>query len=393
MCGVEFRHPEDDTLWEEHGVETVDNFAHMAMYLTHDTEQAIQDGKTRYELKEIVSNLDPEEIKQIREGYIRVSTQTGKVGNREMAQLDTLAYELGQKLEDFSKWYGNLDFMTRSHAKMRTVRESYYRGVQDRVNMNGEVNRLCIFIQGEPNVGKTYATEKALKGKQVLKIGGGGTGKFDRLLPSHDAIIVDDDTVENLLNMTDNYMCQAYKRQKDNPYWCGEYFIVTSNLSFEEWVEQCRITTQEYGIETAQYRAIKSRFYICHIGETEDKKTRVLMCTSPSTRGSKEDQKARLAKYIEFRKKVNESLASYTPQVGEVDYSELNGEWKESSTPEEIQQLQSKNNDPYAGWFDRGSIKKEDVEYFESKGFKLEDDGLYILNSEKREYYFVDVFY
>lgn len=310
-----------------------------------------------------------------------------------MAQLDTLAYELGQKLEDFLKWYGNLDFMIRSHAKMRTVRESYYRGVQDRVNMNGEVNRLCIFIQGKPNVGKTYAAEKALKGKQVLKIGGGGTGKFDRLLPSHDAIIVDDDTVvKNLLNMTDNYMHQVYKRQKNNPYWCGEYFIVISHLPFEEWVKRCGIPTQEYGIETEQYRTIKSRFYICHIGETEDKKTRVLMCTSPSTRGSKEDQKARLAKYIEFRKKVNESLTFYASQ-GKIDYSKINGEWKESSTPEEIQQPQSKNNDPYAGWTFLGRIDKDDIAHFEAKGYKMTEDGKSIIDSKRRAYYEVALFY
>lgn len=328
--GIVFRKEEDKVLWNEHGVETIENYAHMAVYLNHDTIQAELDGKAKYALKDLVSNLTIEEIEQIRAGYVRVSEGNRKVGTSEMATIDEQAYELGQKLEDFNLWYASLDFAVRSHSKMKTVKESYYRGIEDRVKMDGRVNRLCVFIKGGHNLGKGYAALEALKGKRYLTIEGGGTGKFDRLSPSDEAIIVNDDKCPNLLNMTDNYMCQAYKRQKDNPYWCGEYFIVTSNKSFAEWLRESGIDVGTFYSDgslfqvTEHYRAMKSRFYICHIENIDG--VNKLICDSPSTRGTEADQMERKAKYMDFRKKYNASLAEYKPNEYQVDYSNLNDE-------------------------------------------------------------------
>ena len=40
---IKYRPELDDNLWKNHGVETIRKFANMAMYLTHDTEEAILD--------------------------------------------------------------------------------------------------------------------------------------------------------------------------------------------------------------------------------------------------------------------------------------------------------------------------------------------------------------
>lgn len=69
--------------------------------------------------------------------------------------------------------------------------------------------RLCVFIYGEPNSGKTCTPEKALSGKRYLTVKGGSTGKFDNLRVDHQSIIIADDVCANLLNMTDNYICRA----------------------------------------------------------------------------------------------------------------------------------------------------------------------------------------
>lgn len=326
--GIKYRKGLDDTLWSKHGVETIAKFSHMAAYLTHETEQAQLDGKEVYELTELVSNLTIDEIKQVRDGYVRVTKSTGKVSMEDMSTLDEQAWQIGYDLKDFSSWYQSLPFAVRCNHKMSTVQRRYNLGVHDRAIRREKRIRLCVFIQGKPNTGKTYSTLEALEGKRILSIGGGGTGQFDTLEASTEAIILDDDVCKNLLNMTDNYICQAYRRNNNNPYWCGQYFIVTSNHSFREWVEKCGIKTQVYNRltktykDTEEYSAIRSRFYICEI--QEGTAGRQLLCTQHSTRGELEVQAERYDMYKDFRDKFNKSLSKYNPSPGAIDYSDIN---------------------------------------------------------------------
>lgn len=315
--GIVFRPGTDDWLWSHHGVETVNNFAAYAMYLTHETEDAIRDGKELYDISEIVSNLTIDEVKAVRNGYLRVSDSGKRVSAKDMAEIDNIAYTLGKELGNFDKWYSTLSFEVRSHSKMKTVRESYNRGVNDRIAENSEVNRLCIYIQGEPNTGKTYAAKKALAGKAIHTVEGGGTGKFDTLRADHDAIIISDDVCPNLLNMTDNYICRAYRRQNNNPAWAGKYFIVTSNLSFEDWLRECKINTN-----SKHFSAMVSRFYVCEILHKDDG-TNYLALKSASDRGSIDEQMKRAEMFMDFQRKFNEIMSGYNPNTDAVDYTSM----------------------------------------------------------------------
>lgn len=308
MLHVKYREKEDGELWKHGGVETVWNYTSYSMYLTHETEEAIADGKAPYSIESVVSNMTLEEIKEIRDGYIQIGHNGGyKKTYKEMAELDISARKLGYDLMDFNSWYSSLDFGIRCNAKMKTVRESYYYGVKNRVSKDGHVVRVCIFIEGLPNNGKTYAAQEALSGKTILKINGGGSGKFDNLLPSHDAIVIDDHVCPNLLNMTDNYMCQVYKRQANNPFWCGQYLIVTSNLTFEEWLKECNIN-----IESGHVEALRSRFFVCKVEEYNG--INRLVCYSQSNRGSESEQKERNELFSNFRIRFNEIISKYRPK-------------------------------------------------------------------------------
>lgn len=310
--GIVFRPGLDDIIWQEHGVETIGNYTGYAMYLTHETKEAIDDAKEFYSIDELISNLTKDEIIHIREGYIRVSANAHKVTSDELASLDQDAYDLGYALKNFAQWYDAQPFTVRSNAKIKTIQESYERGVNARLEEGRAITRLCIYIQGPPNSGKTYAALAALDGKQVLSIGGGGTGKFDRLRPDHDAIVIDDDVCPNLLNMTDNYICRAYKRNSNNPAWAGRYFIVTSNLSFAEWLENCGIRIQDkLRNPSTHYTAMWSRFYICEIRYTDG--VAHLALVSSSTRGSSKEQLDRAEMFVKFAESFNHTIASYTP--------------------------------------------------------------------------------
>ena len=306
--GIYFRPGLDDQLWRARGVETAGNFAGYANYLTHETTAAMNEGKELYDVTEIISNLTLDEINRVREGYIHVAA-TKRLTDDDFTQLDKEAFDLGYQLKDFDDWYNKQPFNVRNNSRMRTVKESYSRGIDQKISEHNELNRICVFIRGEANTGKTYAAREALKGKKILTVGGGGTGKFDNLKVSHDAIIIDDDVCPNLLNMSDNYICRAYRRGKNNPAWCGEYLIVTSNLSFCEWIANCGIKQAYYG--GGHYDAVLSRFFICEVSNATGYNQ--IYCTSISTRGSQADKAYKMQKFAEFKKRYNEIIKQYQP--------------------------------------------------------------------------------
>lgn len=329
--GIVFRPKLDDKLWAEHGVETVGNFAGYALYLTHETPDAIRDGKELYALTEVWSNLDIGEVEQIREGYTRVCNHEKKVSTEDLIQLDEDAYKLGYELGNFESWYGSQPFIVRSSARMKTIRESYHRGISARVEEHTEMVRLCVYIRGEANTGKTYAAQSALAGERLLYVRGGGTGKFDALRPDHTAILLDDEVAPNLLNMCDNYLCWAYKRNRDNPVWAGRYFVVTSNLPFAEWLKASgmKIEKPYYNPATGEspytrhYEAMRSRFYICDVVTDEATGVSHLACRSVSDRGSVDVQMERANMFWAFKQRFDATIAGYVPGMNKVDYSRM----------------------------------------------------------------------
>lgn len=336
MLGVTYRPDIDRTLWEQHGVEAVGDFVEYARYLLHWTDKAKKDGKHVYELDSLTSNLSKDKVLNILNGHKRVSEaapdENKKVQIETMIDLDHEAKQLGYDLQDFDTWYDNLPFVVRAHQSMSTIRESYYRGVTARAEdptKNG-VLRLCVFIQGAPDLGKTYAAIHALDqlGASVLRVGGGGTGKMDKLKSSHDAIVIDDDVCPNLLTMSDNYICQAYRRNRDNPYWCGRYLVVTSNLSFTEWLLACGFSKSSRLLDSKaqawhdiydHHDALRSRFYICKMDNGH------LVCTAASTRGTYDEQMKRKKMFLAFQSQYNDITGAYKKDNKPVNYDDLIG--------------------------------------------------------------------
>lgn len=343
MLGIVYREDLDKKLWNNKGVETCRDFTTCAVYGLHKTAQAQEDGKFEYDIEDYVSNLTIGEIEQVMQGYKRLECEVTRPTTKTLEELANRAEKLGYELKSFDEWWDNLPFNLQSHSKMKIIEKRYMRGIEKRINDkdNNKVNRLCVFIKGEGNKGKTYAAMEALKNEDALVVGGGGSGKYDKLQVTNNAIIVDDDVVTNLLNMTDNYFCQAYRRNSNNPTWCGEYFVVTSNKSFEEWVEECGLQTTKYNSkmqrweETDSFKALKTRFYICEVVWCENGYN-ILYCHEPSKRGSYEDQEKRYIKYDKFRDIYNASLKSYSVENKEFDYSKLNGDVKKVEVGNEV---------------------------------------------------------
>lgn len=326
--GIIFRQGIDDSLIENHGIETIGNWNAYVAYLTHETDDAISDGKFMYSHDRIISNLSDEKIRDFRDKYFGAK----KVKTAEMSELDKEAYALGYNLEDFDEWYDNLPYDARKKSEMRTIRESYYRGVAKYEKENNEVLRLCIYIQGKHNAGKTYNATKALEqifsSEQIYHVKHGGSGQFDRFQSHMKAIIADDYGLGNLLNIADNCSCQLKRRNSDNPLWVGTHLVVTSNYSFLEWLEEkCGFHVKNKNGEVAEtYNAVLSRFYVCHIAINE-KGVNELVLDSPSTRGTLEDIKKRDLMFQEFQKNFNNSISTYAPCVNNQSHTTAVSDW------------------------------------------------------------------
>lgn len=321
MVGVMYRQGVDDGLLQNHGVETIGNYAEYSRYLTHETEKAIKDGKELYDMAEIVSNLTIEEIEEIRNGYLRPS-ENRRVTATELAMLDAEAYDLGYKLGDFDAWYGSLPFEMRSATKMRTIKESYNRGVTVKIDEHEPLDRVCIYIKGGANSGKSYTTQRVLDQFKVktFVVDAGGTGIFDRLTAGHQAIVLDDSKCPSLLNMCDQYICRPYRRQADNPPWCGTWFIVTSNIDFDEWCEDTGLRMVDiFGNRTAHGIAMHSRFAIGEIVTDSETGQSTLVITEIGVRGD-DTKKRRIGKKVtEFVRTFNELIKDYRPTKSAMD--------------------------------------------------------------------------
>lgn len=253
---VAYRKELDDVLFDKSGVQTIGDFQKYTVYLTHETEEAERDGKALYDYKtEIISNMDTDEIELIRDGYKQVSRIYVKP--KDAREADKIAYELGKKLKSFEDWYGQLPFDYRKRNDMKIIKESYDRGVDEALAYATEIPRVCVFIKGAENLGKSYSSIEALKKvgidpKYILKVTD-GTGKFDNLTVNHKAIIVDDTTAPSLLHLADTKPCKVYRRNKGNGVWVGDYLIVCSNTDINTWAKHC-------GIADENYKAFFSRF-------------------------------------------------------------------------------------------------------------------------------------
>ncbi|WP_332374604.1 hypothetical protein [Lactococcus cremoris] len=66
-----------------------------------------------------------------------------------------------------------------------------------------------------------------------------------------------------------------------------------------------------------------SRFYVCSVQEHNG--VNQLKLESPSTRGTADEQRERVTKFVKFRDKFNETIKTYKPKNDTVDYSDILG--------------------------------------------------------------------
>lgn len=330
----------DSLLFYEQGCTTVKDFNAYSVYLTHDTDASIRDGKEPYELSEVMTNMSEDELKDIRAGYARLQAKS-KLSEQDWNELAEYAKKLGNELGDFRSWARKtLTFAQRTSRKFEKLREEYNIALSDTIEQSPDIIRCCILISGDQNSGKSYTSRHALQqlGETIYNARA-STGKYDGLTSEATAMLFDDRKMTDSLNVSDNRATILHARgtANDRP-WKGHYVVITTNLTPDEFYNE--------QVLSSQVEALKSRFYTCEI-VTDNFGREKLELVTASYRGNAKDVEARNKLFMAFADKFNELIKNYKPNydLPELDAKYYNNDPNQSWAPSKQADLLNENND------------------------------------------------
>lgn len=310
----------DDTImWNAGGAEIIRDFASYFLYLSHETNQAIVDGKHKYDRSEVISNFGDE----IRESLWQAGLRNQKKSKIDWDEINDIAYTMGLNLKDFDPWVkANLTVTDQANKNFRVVSKSYQQGLSEGVAKIGHITRCSILIHGEGNLGKSYTSLEALKALHLnVYRASKGSGKYDNLSTATDAMIFDDVAVSDARNVFDNMAVTLHRRNSNDRAWLGSYAVVTTNDDAETFCRKMAgvSSTDELLDVNDPYtkskidaiEAIKQRLYICTV------KNNKLIVESATTRGSRADQAEHDKLFKKFAENFNAILKNYKPEKQE----------------------------------------------------------------------------
>lgn len=316
----------DNKLFSSLGAETIGSLADYSMYLTHETEQAMRDGKHQYSINEIFKNISDDDLQDLRNMY-KSPQLRDKMKTRDWDVAAKKARELGKNCGDFDKWAETSFHATQRASRVFSeIHNEYERGLTQGIQ-NIEIPRVSVVVTGARNLGKSHAVKYALRemGIENTLSCPAGTGKYDGVTPSTQALIFDDVLPSQALNVMDDGGVILHRRNSGDRPWLGGFVASTTNYSFDRFCEKCLGIRRKYQFEnnnkTTDYTgfisiddkerrdALESRIYAFSV--VVDNKGVHLKCLHKCERGSRAvlEQKNKLvAKFVEY---VEESMNAY----------------------------------------------------------------------------------
>lgn len=306
------------------------NKAHIAMmvYHTHETEQAVLDGKHKYDRSEVYTNIPENVLKNWYDIYFNTMQKSEKASEFDYAKK---AYQLGRNIKTEKKGFTefwrpeNIPEIICSDSKKRQYAlQRYMDGLTD-FNKDPEkdsgILRCSIFIGGEGQLGKSVTSALTLRklGFSVFEVGN-GTGKFDELLPSYDAIVADDTSFPAIFDLGDNKIAKLTKRHSGNPLFFGQWVIITYNGTFWDYLDNCYSNANWYG-NPSSMDALHSRFYCLDVDTKNHNRLYLDLAHNckdsnglPHFRGNPDELAARNQMLYTFMTVYNELILNYHPE-------------------------------------------------------------------------------
>lgn len=327
--GLVYDHKQDALMWLSHGAEVIRDKCASMMYMTHETTQAILDGKHQYELSEVMKNFSDEELADLRAGYKRPSPKKRLTAD-DWDGLSDMAYGLGRNLGDYDSWVlEHLTTQQQAQGPAKIVEKRYVAGLQRGVTETDELTRCSILIYGAAGLGKSTTVRQTLKelGYQTC-YATAGTGKYDSLRVSDTAIFFDDVSVKSPLSVFDNAAVILHRRGSHDRPWLGSMAVATTNLEPDTWIAkhvgfrslreaQSALEDGKTSDRAEQYRALKSRLYICHLSETGD-----LLVEHAQERGGVKSRREHDSLFAEFKQTFEKQLKAYLSNNQKVEDQE-----------------------------------------------------------------------
>lgn len=301
----------------------IKNKAHIAMmvYHTHETDQAIADGKHKYDRSEVYTNIPDFMLKQWYDIYYQTLSKRAKSTEYEVV---CMAEEYGEKVMLYKKgfdkfWNEDVPFSMRLNgALQRNALTRYQMGVEKMLaeGSNIKIPRCCIYIHGIKDSGKSETTKRVLHdlGLNPYTVETDDNGQLDRLLPENQAIFYDDTIPrENLLNIADRKPCHVYRRNSGAPVWIGCYLIIANNMDFEEYLYS-HFSKQSWFKSDRAYEAMLSRFYVCEVNKNCHNQLYCAGVAGGTERGGADDIQIQRKLFKDFYVRYNQEILNYHPE-------------------------------------------------------------------------------
>lgn len=285
-----------------------DSLSAMVAYLDHDTFDAREEGKYLY--LPIGSNPyrysnDVEFSRVLMARYHKSQDYERTKGKIVLSRaewkmwLKDEAYDLGKRGGNCMAWYKSLPSTVQCGDYDKIIDKWYKMGADEYLQSDVGINnvRCCIFIQGAKDLGKTHNSSLALRslGLNVLEIDGGKTGKFDNLTTDTGGLVVSDTGLSDYFACLDDKFCYLYRRNCNNPLWCGKYLIITFNGTFDQYMSTFAHDMWDSDNMTFERKeALKSRLYLCTCYEDG------LHIDVKADRGSDDKQDIRDGLFLDF---------------------------------------------------------------------------------------------
>lgn len=287
-CGISFRKGLDDILLDKQ-IENGNAFPdyrqgkyareYCVVYNSHEDMISKKKGKHVYDTDDYhYSTFSRDEIKEmirteqiVRNGYLDKDSDNDDIATItkfEHVELLDRAKEVGRAGGDFDEWYFQLPQSVLLQANKNKLIDvyNYWQNEFIKNPLNTDMTRLCLFIVGNKDLGKSGSMALACSdlGLTLHQVSaGGGTGKMDNFKYTDMALGIDDTTVTGLMTYADDRICSVYRRNKGNPLMRCKLLYITYNYSLTEyyWRFLANNTPTEFRSSTdAGLDAFRSRF-------------------------------------------------------------------------------------------------------------------------------------
>lgn len=311
LLGIVFDKKLDGDLVDNDAIAAVHYWSNYIYYLTHEDEKSMLEGKHQYGRGEIRTNSSQARYEATIRGIDTIRTRQVTIKDiaehrKDIIDLASQGLTSHDVLTAICDMDTAVDYIETSNSLGRQFNDVYLKGAEQWIASNPRMDSHCIYIQGSPDMGKTYAFDRVTEAMGVTPDTvfipkGTDLATFYGLTTKHKWGLFDDVPIKYILKVGDDKPC--YVRCLYGFACCAiENLIIINNAPFDDYFSY-------YGDDEDKDKmeAVKSRFAVARITPTGG-----YILDKVMTRGSRTDRVYKDKEWvINFLDKFTESTKEY----------------------------------------------------------------------------------